>query len=180
MPDVSRHEVARHVAIVGLLRGKHLMPAKTILSPQPAACLVRPPRPYDFERMAELAQQLGYLCSAEQIRARLAQMQNSQQNAVFVAQAADGKIVGWIGAQVFRCVELDPFAEITGLVVDEQSRSCGIGKLLVAAAEQWARSVGSRVLCVRCNVVRERAQRFYTANGFEEIKVQKIFRKPLR
>jgi GNAT superfamily N-acetyltransferase len=156
------------------------MKTNRIANEEQAFCSVRQARSGDLERMAELAGQLGYACGKERIHNRLQQMQNPQQHAVFVAETRKGEIVGWIGTQIFRSVELDPFAEISGLIVDEKSRSCGIGKLLVAVAEDWARTVGSEILCVRSNVIRERAHRFYTNNGFEEIKIQKIFSKTLR
>ena len=143
-----------------------------------SACTVRPPRPEDLGRMAELAGQLGYKCSAEQVENRLRQMQNGPY-AFYVAELPDGQVAGWIGVYIFRSLELDAFAEINGLVVDENNRSCGIGKLLLDAAEEWARSMGSEYFSVRTNSIRDRAHRFYTNNGFGLVKTQKVFRKPL-
>jgi ribosomal protein S18 acetylase RimI-like enzyme len=142
-------------------------------------CVVRAPRPRDLPRMAELAEQLGYQCKHEDIRARLREMQSSREHAVFIAELSKEQVVGWIGVYVFRSVELDPFAEISGVVVDQKNRSCGVGTLLLGAAEHWARSIGSKVLCVRSNIIRARAHHFYVKNGFELIKTQRVFRKSL-
>jgi GNAT superfamily N-acetyltransferase len=145
-----------------------------------SGCSIRPCVDSDVERVAHLAGQLGYRSTPEEVGQRVREMQRGRDQAVFVAETADGQVAGWIGTHIFRSVELDAFAEISGLVVDETHRSRGVGARLVGAAEQWARSVGARALCVRCNIVRERAHRFYVANGYEQIKIQKIFRKPLR
>lgn len=133
----------------------------------------------DAEKIAHLTTQLGYPCTSEQVRTRLADMEDSDHYGVYVAQLPGGIIAGWIAICISRAVELDKCAEITGLVVDEQLRSRRVGKILLDAAEKWASSHGCRVLAVRSNVTRERAHRFYTRNAFEHIKTQKMFRKAL-
>lgn len=142
-------------------------------------CTIRAPQPQDFQRMAELAGQLGYPCTPEEIERRLAEMQDGKQYAVYIADLADGEIAGWIGTHVFRSVELDSFAEINGLVVDRRVRHCGIGKLLLEAAERWARTCGCDTMAVRSNIKRRDAHRFYQKNGYEWAKTQKSFRKTL-
>jgi GNAT superfamily N-acetyltransferase len=89
------------------------------------------------------------------------------------------KFAGWIGAQLFRSVETDSFAEISGLVVAEGNLSRGFGKLLLDTIEQWVRRIDCEVIAVRSNAVRQRAHRFYRNNGYELVKTQKIFRKNL-
>jgi GNAT superfamily N-acetyltransferase len=135
-------------------------------------CNVRPPKPADFERMAELAGQLGYPSTGRQVQQRLDTMRDSNQYAIYVAELPGGEIAGWISIYVFRAAELEPFVEISGLVVDEAARSHGIGKLLLAAAEGWAREHGFNGIEVRSNVMRERALAFYQRNGFERGKTQ--------
>jgi GNAT superfamily N-acetyltransferase len=98
---------------------------------------------------------------------------------VFVAVLSQDEVVGWMGAYVFRSVELDPIAEISGLVVDETLRSRGVGKALLNAAEDWARSVGCAAISVHSNIVRDRAHHFYVNNRYELVKTQKVFRKSL-
>lgn len=144
-----------------------------------SACTVRLARRSDSDRIAELAGQLGYPSTGEEVRKRLSQMQDAKQHAVFVAEILTGQVAGWIGIGVFRAVELETFAEITGLIVDEDTRSCGIGKMLLDAADKWARRVGCPVISVRSNVTRDRAHQFYTNNGYEYVKTQKELRKKL-
>jgi GNAT superfamily N-acetyltransferase len=129
--------------------------------------------------MAELAAQLGYPCTPQQLERRVAEMPDGKHYAVYVADLAEDEIAGWIGAYVFRSVELDSSAEISGLVVDQKVRSRGIGKLLLEAAERWALSRGCAAITVRSNVKRQDAHRFYEQNGYEWTKTQKSFRKTL-
>jgi GNAT superfamily N-acetyltransferase len=142
-------------------------------------CLVRPPEPRDYDKIADLAEQLGYPSTKEQVRARLDEMANSGQYALYVAELPSGKIAGWIGLYIFRSVEQDSCAGISGLIVDQQVRSRTIGQLLLAAAEGWARRQGCGAISVHSNVTRERAHRFYTRNGYEHVKTQKFLRKIL-
>jgi GNAT superfamily N-acetyltransferase len=142
-------------------------------------CTVRPPRPNDYDKIADLAGQLGYESTEKEIRDRLGEMQDSNQYAVYVAELPGGRIAGWIGVYVFRSVETDRCAEISGLVVDQQIRSRGIGKVLLHNAEKWARIHGCDVISVRSNVTRGRAHSFYKENGYERTKTQESFRKIL-
>lgn len=142
-------------------------------------CTVRPPAPTDYDKMADLAGQLGYQSTEKEIRDRLGEMKNSNQYGVYVAELPGGRIGGWIGVYVFLSVATDRCAEISGLVVDQQIRSRGIGKVLVHAAEQWARIHGCDAIGVKSNVTRDRAHSFYRKNGFERVKTQQSFRKSL-
>jgi GNAT superfamily N-acetyltransferase len=129
--------------------------------------------------MAELAGQLGYTSASQEIARRLGGMENSPDHAVFVAETAEGAVAGWVGVFLYRCVEADARAEISGLVVDETARSLGIGRRLLGRAEEWAREKGCAAASVRSNVIRERAHAFYQRNGYKQIKTQKSFRKVL-
>lgn len=144
-----------------------------------SACCIRSPEPIDFKRMAELAGQLGYACNADQVRARLSEIREANDCTVYVAELAGGQIAGWIGVYLFRSVEMDKFAEISGLVVGEEHRSRGIGKALLSAAEEWTRRRGCALISVHSNAARERAHRFYQTNGYAWYKTQQLFRKVL-
>jgi GNAT superfamily N-acetyltransferase len=149
----------------------------TVAKQSPAA--IRAPRFEDFARMAELASQLGYSTSHEEMERRVAAMQASDDHGAFVAELPNGDIVGWIGVFVYRCLETDPRAEINGIVVDENARSLGIGSRLMARAEEWAREKECKTVGVRSNVNRERAHTFYERLGYKHFKTQKSFRKDL-
>ena len=139
---------------------------------------IREAQPQDCARIAELASQLGYPSTADEIAARLAGMKHSNEHVVFVAQLG-AEIVGWLAVFVYRVVEADARAEISGLVVDERYRSQQIGLHLLARAEQWAREKGCHAIGLRSNVIRARAHAFYERHGYTHTKTQKSFRKDL-
>jgi GNAT superfamily N-acetyltransferase len=133
----------------------------------------------DHARMAELAEQLGYPSTPEEIARRLQGIDGSADAAVFVAELAGGEIAGWIAVFVYRTVEADARAEVSGLVVDEGFRSQRVGEHLLAHAEEWAREAGCQAIGLRSNVIRERAHAFYERHGYTHVKTQKAFRKKL-
>lgn len=138
---------------------------------------IREARPADYARMAELAGQLGYPSSAEDVARRLGSFEARGERVAFVAQLPDGEIGGWIGAFVYRSVEADARVEISGLVVDERYRSRSVGRALLERAEMWAREKGYSATSLRSNVIRERAHAFYERQGYKHTKTQKSFRK---
>jgi GNAT superfamily N-acetyltransferase len=158
---------------------QNLMKQETEIASTRSGCTVRLAQASDSDRIADLAGQLGYPSTGEEVGKRLNEMRDASQYAVFVAELSGGQIAGWIGVYIFRAVEMETAAEINGLIVDETVRCYGIGKALLDAAEEWSRSVGCSVLSVRSNVIRERAHRFYTANCYQHVKTQKEFRKKL-
>lgn len=147
------------------------------IASKPLPCGIRPAVPRDYERMAELAEQLGYPCTGNDIQSRLAQMMDAKQHAVYVAELPGGRIAGWIGLYIFRSVEQEGCAGISGLIVDQQIRSRGIGKLLLDAAENWAQEQGCTAISVHSNITRGRAHRFYGNNGYQHVKTQKLLHK---
>jgi GNAT superfamily N-acetyltransferase len=140
---------------------------------------VRAARPGDFSQIAQLAGQLGYPSTTEEIARRLAAMETSSEQGVFIADSGDGRIAGWVGVFVEHTVESDACVEVSGLVVDERCRSRGVGLRLLERAEQWAREKGCRAVHLRSNVIRGRAHAFYERHGYEHVKTQKAFRKKL-
>lgn len=143
------------------------------------ALAIRAPEPRDHVRIAELAGQLGYKASAPEVARRLAAMQGSSDHAMFIAETPEGGAAGWITVFVYRCVESETRAEISGLVVDEKARSLGIGRRLLERAEEWAREKGCAAAGLRSNVIRDRAHAFYERLGYQHVKTQKAFRKSL-
>jgi GNAT superfamily N-acetyltransferase len=140
---------------------------------------IRPAQEADCARIAELAGQLSYPSTPEEITQRLTEMNGDMYHAVFVAALASGEIAGWIAVFVYRTVEADARAEISGLVVDERYRSQRIGERLLARSEEWARARGCNVIGLRSNIIRERAHAFYERHGYTHMKTQKSFRKTL-
>ena len=96
---------------------------------------------------------------------------------IFVAEHE--RLLGWIHVSVIETMESESFAEIRGLVVSESYRGSGIGRQLVAAAEQWAHKKHCSRIRVRTNIVRIDAHAFYKKLGFVSKKTQHVFDKSL-
>lgn len=133
----------------------------------------------DITAIADLSAQLGYPTDEEQVHSRLSEILNKTDHSMWVAELEDGAVVGWVHVMRTLVPEIDPFAEIGGLVVDSDNRSQGIGKALLERAESWARENNLTSLCVRSNVIRSRAHQFYEQAGYVIIKSQHVFEKKL-
>ena len=77
-----------------------------------------------------LSHQLGYPLSIEQTLQNIHAVLQSEDHTAFVAEY-ENKIVGWIGASQAIMIEVMPHCEINGLVIDQDHRGMGIGKLLI-------------------------------------------------
>jgi GNAT superfamily N-acetyltransferase len=128
----------------------------------------------DSAAVAALSRQLGYPLSAEQVLQNINAVRGSKDHDAYVA-VHNSHVVGWIGLVQTIMIESSPFCEINGLVIDENHRGKGIGKLLVEKAKQWAKEKGNDTLRLRCNVRRTEAHEFYRHLGFKEIKQQTAF-----
>jgi GNAT superfamily N-acetyltransferase len=131
----------------------------------------------DADRLADLATQLGYPSTAEDIRRRLP-LVDRDGHCLRVAEL-DGRVAGWIHAVHVALLDSDPYVEIKALVVDERARGLRIGEQLVREAESWALARGCGAMRVRSNAVRERAHRFYERLGYGIVKTQRVFAKTL-
>lgn len=140
---------------------------------------IRQAREQDCAEVARLASQLGYPASDGAMRGRLQRLLTSSSDVVFVAEAADGGLAGWIHGVLSQFLESDFRVEIAGLVVDERFHRKGIGRDLVARVEDWAGKHGTVQASVRCRTTRVEAHQFYQSLGYSQAKMQIVFRKSL-
>lgn len=132
----------------------------------------------DAEAVARLAAELDYPATTERVQWRIRRLLAQPDHAAFIA-TADRQPIGWLHLFINYPLESEPCAEIAGLVVTETRRGQGVGRQLLAAARQWAQERALESLRVRCQIRRSRAHHFYQANGFTELKTQKVFTLPL-
>ena len=141
---------------------------------------IRPMAAADAARVADLTTQLGYPSTPEEIATRFAAIERRGDDvAVLVATDASDAVIGWIQVARIAALAEGEMAMIGGLVVDDRHRSGGVGADLLDAAEAWARDHGARTMSVRSRTERERAHRFYEAQGYRQIKLSHVFHKPL-
>lgn len=140
---------------------------------------VRPATVEDIEPITWLCYQLGYSPSAEAVKTYLETLSTQTEWIVYVACQSDTSVVGWINITISHVILEDKQAEIGGLVVDESSRSQGIGRLLVQQGQAWAKQKGCKIMQVRSRTTRQQAHQFYQNIGFTAYKTQHVFRKQL-
>lgn len=136
--------------------------------------IIREAQLIDSESITTLSHQLGYETLEIDTRTRLNVILKSGDHCVFVAQKND-EIVGWIHGFYTLRIESDFFVEIGGLVVNENFRKIGVGKLLVEKVTEWSKLKNCNKITVRCNVIRKESHQFYENIGFVLNKEQKIF-----
>jgi GNAT superfamily N-acetyltransferase len=139
---------------------------------------VRRARFQDAGRMARLSTQLGYPVSQVEMGRRILMVSRRRDHDLFIAQQ-NKKLVGWM--EVFRPLSILNWgkSEVGALIVDEERRHQGIGRLLMKRAEAWARRKGSRIIYLRSNVIRKEAHAFYRSTGYSIHKMQYVFRKSI-
>lgn len=126
----------------------------------------------DLDSILSLADQLGYPTSSEAMTNRLTSILSTSDKVIFVADPGDGKAAGYIQASQHISLEVDPLVEIDGLVVSQDHRRQGIGGMLIASVEDWARSLGIPTVRLHTNIIRKEAHRFYNDLGFVINKTQ--------
>lgn len=139
---------------------------------------IRPAEAADAPELARLAGELGYPCTPAVMAQRLAAARQRTDGVTLVAAGGIG-LWGWVTVQRKAGLLSDPCAEITGLVVDGQARECGIGRVLVERAEDWAREHGLARMLVRTNVNRSATHRFYEHLGYLRSKSHHLYDKAL-
>jgi len=140
---------------------------------------VRPARIEEAARLAELSGQLGYPAEAAAMALRLARILASPEHCVLVAVGEGDRVTGWIHAVEQTPLEYGARCELLGLVVDQGQRGLGVGRALVSAAEKWAHARDLREVAVRSNAARSESHPFYERLGYQRVKTQHVYRKPL-
>jgi GNAT superfamily N-acetyltransferase len=99
---------------------------------------------------------------------------------VFVAVRDAERLCGFVETSVRACVEdcdTRPVGYVEGWFVDPDMRRQGIGKALVAAAEQWAGTQGCRQMASDASIKNQISIEAHKALGFEESSRAVHFRK---
>ena len=141
--------------------------------------LIRPMGFADLGDVKTLRAQLGYPSTLEQVTRRFDPISRDAQCALYVAEGASQRVLGWVYARGVLLMEADARAEIWGLVVDEAAHGQGIGRALMERAEAWAAERGYHTVSLRSNTIRHGAHRFYERLGYRNAKTSHIFEKSL-
>ncbi|MBT1696663.1 GNAT family N-acetyltransferase [Fulvivirgaceae bacterium PWU4] len=126
-------------------------------------------QPTDLNSLTGLTNELGYVTTIEQMKARMETILLLPDYWTFVA-VVNNKVVGYVGVNKNYFWEQDGcFIRIQALVVSQQHRRLGIAQKLVETVEMLARQLGARLIILNCGNREERRQahQFYPKMGFE-------------
>ena len=104
------------------------------------------------------------------------QLLASPLHAVRVAEQ-NGRVVGYVHAQIYELLYAPVLADIMGLAVAACCRRQGVGRQLLAAAEEWARHIGAHGMRLVSGSERVGAHAFYEACGYAGRKTQRNYKK---
>jgi GNAT superfamily N-acetyltransferase len=133
----------------------------------------------DTPAVAVLSNELGYPAEAAQMAERLAAVLAAPGHCVLGAAGCDGTLEGFVHVCLRLLLIEPPSAFVESLVVAEGARRHGVGRSLMAAAEDWARRAGAGVVRLRSGAVRSDAHAFYRAVGYADGKAALGFEKAL-
>lgn len=120
----------------------------------------------DADSIARLVSDLGYRTSANQMRHRLEAIGHDGDYDTLVA-FHHSEVVGFIGTRLGRLYENDEqYGQIMALAVAANHQRCGIGRMLILAAELSLVERGARVLVVTSGNHRADAHAFYEHCGY--------------
>ncbi|MBL0079018.1 MAG: GNAT family N-acetyltransferase [Bacteroidetes bacterium] len=128
----------------------------------------------DAEQIQLLSAQLGYKITLKQTIAQIISIQKDE-NAFAILAIQNEKVCGWLHGFIAIRLESLPFAEIGGLIVDENHRNKGIANGLIQEFVHWSKSKNIDKVRVRCNAIRTETHVFYEKLGFVENKTQRVF-----
>ena len=120
----------------------------------------------DAPAIASLCGQLGYPTPAEAVVPRMDRLREHGQGRVIVA-VFDSSPVGLATIHIRNMINHEaPIGQLTLLVVDERARGQGVGRVLVAESEAWARARGCKRFVVTTALRRTDAHAFYEKLGY--------------
>jgi len=134
----------------------------------------------DFPELCDLMKHWGEdeSFSEEIMRTSLSNIINNDGNRILIAKEGNA-IAGY--AQTCRCVHLgfEPFIEVIQLLVAEDRRSSGVGRLLMKRIEDDAIEENIHIIKLSSQVHRSHAHVFYERLGYSYYKISKFYEKKM-
>ena len=136
--------------------------------------VIRPPTTSDAPALSRLMEELGYPSEVNDIPRRLTALERHPGVLTLVAEL-HGRVVGAMTVHVYPAIHVTaPVAQLTVLVVADELRGRGIGRELVARAEEFAREHGATRISLTSALHRTAAHGFYKLLGYEHTGVRLV------
>jgi aminoglycoside 6'-N-acetyltransferase I len=149
---------------------------------------IRLARPSDHGQLLRMREALWPESSAEEHSRELTEILEGRAPVtlpliILVAEARDRMLVGFLEVDLRShadgCNPVRPVGYLEGWYVDENHRSRGIGRKLLAMAEEWARSQGCVEMASDTWIDNEVSQRVHEELGYEVVDRCVHYRKTL-
>jgi aminoglycoside 6'-N-acetyltransferase I len=138
--------------------------------------------PEDRPEWLRMRRSLWEDCPDEQQFREMEEILGSEMEEVFFAERPEGGLCGFLEAAIrpwaIGC-ETSPVGYIEGWYVDGDVRREGVGRALVEAAEDWARSNGCRQMASDAELWNSVSQETHGALGYQETARLVLFKKDL-
>ena len=132
----------------------------------------------DADQIRKLCLQLDKKISQNDLEERIKLVSKIKNINMFVL-VDRSKVIGFVLIAIRWEFIAGEQAVVEGLVVDGKYRGQGLGKLLMAEAEDWSRKRKMDLVRLNSNVTRKEAHKFYEKIGYEKTKEQAIFNKKI-
>ena len=150
--------------------------------------VVRPVQPHDVPALARLRATLWPDATLDEHTAEANALaagdhEGSLPLVAFVAEMANGELAGFVEvglrSHADGCDPAHPVGYIEGWFVEPARRGQGVGRQLVAQAEEWAQEQGCREMASDTWIDNEGSQKAHEALGYEVVDRCVLFRKSL-
>lgn len=120
-----------------------------------------------FNLYRQFYEQESDLAAAKQfIKQRL----TNDESTILIALSHAGKAIGFTQLYpAFSSVAMTPMLYLNDLFVDASSRKLGVGKALLKAANDYAKSVGAGQLKLATAIDNHKAKALYESNGYSKV-----------
>ena len=140
---------------------------------------IREARAEDAQALARLnREEMGYGYPVDKTKEKLAMLLESGKDKILVAEL-DGTVAGYVHLNDYDVLYADHMKNIMGIAVSSSCRRRGIGRKLLAAAEDWARETGAKAVRLVSGEGRTGAHAFYRSLGYRGDKKQLNLKKQL-
>ncbi|MGI6255359.1 MAG: GNAT family N-acetyltransferase [Acutalibacter sp.] len=123
-------------------------------------------------------EEMGYDYPEEKTVKRLETLLGDPTHCILVAES-QGRVVGYLHLEWYELLYSDPMVNVMGIATASACRRQGVGRALLAAGEEWAKSQGASAVRLVSGESRKGAHAFYQRLGFTGNKLQRNFKKPL-
>lgn len=134
----------------------------------------------DSDIIHKLSLQLGYTPDLSTVKQNVAHMIKHSDYELVVMTNVSGHLIGWMSLVIRYRIEDVSFLQVAALVIDENVRGRGAGRLLMDYAAEVAKIRHLTFVGLHSSKSRAGAHAFYEHIGYQKAKESFFFRKDMK